>query len=126
MATGKLTVDDIAKIDFRDTTDLIVLSACRTALAVSADMSEGISIAEAFATAGAPSLVASLWDVEDEATSMLMSAFYARLSRATPSTDLLDALRAAQLHLIQYEKDGLRPYADPIYWAAFELIGDYR
>ncbi|MFT5431055.1 MAG: CHAT domain-containing protein [Myxococcota bacterium] len=126
MASGKLTVDDIAGIDFQDTTDLIVLSACRTALAVGDQMGEGISIAEAFATAGAPSLVASLWDVDDEATSKLMSAFYGQLSKQDEKTDLLEALRTAQLELIRYERDGENPFAEPVYWAAFELIGDYR
>ena len=126
LATERLTVDDIAGLDLAQRTHLVVLSACRTALAVGDRMGEGVSIAEAFATAGVPTLVASLWDVDDEATAILMSRFYENLASGGGKGDTLEALRRAQLSVLRLERDGMRPYEDPIYWAAFELIGDFR
>lgn len=124
MAKGTLTVDDIAGIEFSRETTLIVLSACQTAVAVGSHMGEGISIAEAFATAGVPTLVASLWNVPDASTSELMSRFYLHLKAARGDT--LDALRQAQLEVMNLEVAGRRPFAHPVFWAGFELIGDYR
>ncbi|MCO4762783.1 MAG: CHAT domain-containing protein [Myxococcales bacterium] len=124
MAKGALTVDDIAGIEFAEKTTLVVLSACKTAVAVGKSLGEGISIAEAFATAGVPTLVASLWNVPDAATSELMSRFYRHLR--TGKGDTLFALRAAQLELMRMEVGGRRPFRHPLYWAGFELIGDYR
>ena len=56
MAKGPLTLDLISGLDFGDTTDLVVLSACQTAVAVGETAEEGISIAEAFAFGGVPTL----------------------------------------------------------------------
>lgn len=124
MAKGPLTLDLISGLDFGDTTDLVVLSACQTAVAVGETAEEGISIAEAFAFGGVPTLVASLWSVPDDATSELMVRFY-RLLRGG-DVDTVEALRRAQLELIALEKDGRRPFAHPLHWAAFGLIGDHR
>ncbi len=124
MARGTLTVDDIAGIEFARDTTLIVLSACKTAVAVGKQMGEGISIAEAFATAGVPTLVASLWNVPDAATSELMSRFYTHLRAG--KGDTLSALRAAQVELMRLDVGGRHPYSHPKFWAGFELIGDYR
>ncbi len=128
MASGEVLDDnDIVALKL-DGTRLIVLSACSTAVAphAAADAEgEGVSIAEAFASAEAPALVASLWDVDDKATRELMTSFYKRLG-ADPKKDTLDALREAQLHVLRLERDGIREFEDPRYWAAFELIGDYR
>lgn len=137
MAHGPLTVDEIAGFaGLEGHTSLVVLSACQTAMERGRSHGdEVISVAEAFATAGAPALIASLWDVDDDATAELMTAFYKNLRRdaAAPSAsaegggrDLLDALRGAQLKLLRAKVAGVRPWADPARWAAFQLIGDYR
>jgi len=91
---------------------------------------ELISVASAFANAGAPSLVASLWEVDDEATAELMTEFY-RLIKAGKDKegrplDTLEALRQAQLHVMHLNRAGATPFADPAYWAGFQLIGEYR
>ena len=127
MAKDPLTVDEITGFSgLEDKTDLVVLSACETALeAGHSNGDEVISIASAFATAGAPALVASLWAVDDAATSELMSEFY-RVLQSTPPVDTLEALRQAQIHVLRFQKDGKRVFAAPGFWAAFELIGDYR
>ncbi len=125
MAGENLTVDEITGFEgLEGHTDLVVLSACETAIELGRSTGdEVISIASAFATAGAPALVASLWDVDDQATSELMVQFYAALKQGG---DTLEALRQAQLAVMRMEVAGKRPYADPAYWAAFELIGDFR
>jgi CHAT domain-containing protein len=142
MANAALTVDEITGFEgLKGHTDLVVLSACETAVELKPQMGhekgrlvmapgtligdEVISIASAFAAAGAPALVASLWQVDDAATSELMAHFYGLL-RSSPSTDVLEALRQAQLHVLRLEVDGRRRLADPSFWAAFELIGDFR
>jgi CHAT domain-containing protein len=66
-----------------------------------------------------------LWEVDDEATAELMMEFY-RLLHTQPDMDTLEALRQAQIHVMKLTRDGVQPFADPSYWAAFQLIGDYR
>lgn len=100
-------------------TDLVVLSACETARG-EIFRGEGIvGFTRAFMFAGAPRIVVSLWKVSDEATSELMTAFYKYLfdDDDTPSA----ALRKAQLSLIESDK-----WADPYYWGAFVLEGEWR
>src|SRR3989442_415357 len=99
--------------------ELVVLSACRTGLGKEVRGEGLIGLTRGFMYAGASSVVASLWKVDDEATAELMKRFYANmLQRAvTPAT----ALRAAQ-NSIRQEPQWRSPY----YWAAFTLQGDYR
>jgi CHAT domain-containing protein len=95
--------------------DLTVLSACNTALGL-LQRGEGLSgITQAVMAAGSPSLVVSLWSVDDKSTSILMKYFYQELVSGKTKAD---ALRGAKLHLID---DG---YGDPLYWAGFILMGD--
>jgi CHAT domain-containing protein len=128
MARGPLSVDDIVQFsDLEGKTGLVVLSACETALEHGNRAGdEFISLARAFGAAGAPSILASLWKVDDKATSELMATFYSQL-RKSPQVDTLEALRQAQLHVLRLtEKDGRRLYQHPGYWAPFTLIGDFR
>jgi hypothetical protein len=78
-----------------------------------------IGLTRGFMYAGASSVVASLWKVDDEATSELMKRFYSNMLQhgMTPAA----ALRAAQ-NSIRQEPNWSSPY----YWAAFTLQGDYR
>ncbi len=99
-----------AKSDAR----LVVLSGCESALG-RATQGEGVlGLASAFFAAGAHSLVASIWEVDDRATAELMERFYTGLAEGKP---VAAALRAAQLDI-----RGKRPH--PFYWAGFVVIGD--
>ena len=101
-------------------TSLVFLSACETAVENAAgNGSELISLAEAFAMAGPPTLVATLWKVDDEATSRLVLGFYSELAKGR--TDTLEALRTAQLALLK-DKD----FALPYFWAPFVMMGSWR
>ncbi len=92
---------------------LAVLSACSTGLGQKS-MGEGLlGLAWAFQGAGCPSVVASLWPVDDAATGKLMSRFY-REVKAGRRLD--DALRTAQQAV-------RKEYPLPVYWAGFHLIG---
>jgi hypothetical protein len=76
---------------------------------------ELIGLQRAFLYAGAPSVVASLWSVDDQATGMLMEHFYHNLRQGMGKAE---ALRKAQLAMME-------EYPNPYYWAAFQLTGDY-
>jgi CHAT domain-containing protein len=97
------------------TADLVVLSGCSTARGrLTGDGVFGLP--RAFIYAGTPSVVASLWDVSDQATAFLMDRFYAELLR---SGHKAGALRTAQL-------ETRRRYPHPAVWAPFVLIGEPR
>jgi CHAT domain-containing protein len=106
-----LTAADIMKQRLR--AGLVTLSACETALSSVRGGDEIIGLSRAFLTAGVPSLVLSLWKVNDESTFRLMRSFYEHLIRqkSPPS-----ALREGQLSLI---KNGDHPY----FWGPFIAIG---
>ncbi|HYO91684.1 MAG TPA: CHAT domain-containing tetratricopeptide repeat protein, partial [Pyrinomonadaceae bacterium] len=99
--------------------DLVVLSACRTALGKEVRGEGLIGLTRGFMHAGASSVVASLWKVDDEATAELMRRFYGNMlqSGMRPA----EALRTAQ-NSIRQESQWRSPY----YWAAFTLQGDYQ
>jgi CHAT domain-containing protein len=99
--------------------DLVVLSACRTGLGKEVRGEGLIGLTRGFMYAGASSVVASLWKVDDEATSELMKRFYTNMLQRgmTPAA----ALRAAQ-NSIRQEPQWRAPY----FWAAFTLQGEYR
>jgi CHAT domain-containing protein len=95
---GILTAAEADQLDLRGT-ELVVLSACETALG-QASAGEGmLGLQRAFQVAGARALVASLWKVDDAATAVLMEEFYSNLwKRKLPK---LEALRQAQLTLLK-------------------------
>lgn len=111
--------------------DLVVLSACESALGRELSGEGLIGLTRAFQYAGARSVVATLWDVADQTTAELMARFYRHLA-AGLSKD--EALRAAQIELIRQpvriitasgqalETDA----SNPFFWAAFQLFGDWR
>jgi CHAT domain-containing protein/Flp pilus assembly protein TadD len=102
-------VEDLSKVE------LVTLSACSSAGTHSYN-GEGLTgLAWAFLWSGAHHVVASLWNVDDQATAQLMDAFYAHLSRGeTP----VQALRQAKLKLIRSEGRYRKPY----YWGAFQTF----
>lgn len=99
--------------------NLVVLSACRTGLGKDVRGEGLIGLTRGFMYAGASSVVASLWKVDDEATSELMKRFYSNMLQQgmTPAA----ALRAAQNSIRQEPQ-----WSSPYYWAAFTLQGDYH
>ena len=105
----------------REKNSLVFLSACQTAKEAgkSGSGSELITLAEAFAMAGAPTLIATLWEVEDNATRLFSETFYDQL--ANKNKDKLDAMRTGQIALIRSAE-----YAHPFYWASFLMIGSWR
>jgi CHAT domain-containing protein/tetratricopeptide (TPR) repeat protein len=124
---GRLSSEEIYAIPM--TADLVVLSACRSGLGrVSADGMIGLT--RAFFTAGAPSLVATLWDVADAPPARLWPEFYARVG----TMDKARALRQAQLSLLSDLRAGRvttqSPFGPvtlndrPVFWANFVLIGE--
>ncbi len=114
---GFVGLRDVSDLDLR--ADLVVLSGCRTALGKEVCGEGLIGLTRAFMVAGAGRVVASLWQVRDQATAELMKRFYrGMLSEHLPPAA---ALRSAQLSL-----RGERRFRDPFFWAAFTLQGDWR
>jgi CHAT domain-containing protein/Tfp pilus assembly protein PilF len=111
--------------------DLVVLSACESALGRELSGEGMIGLTRAFQYAGARSVVASLWDVTDQVTAELMARFHRHLA-AGLSKD--EALRAAQIELIRNpvritttNRQTLETDASaPFFWAAFQLFGNWQ
>jgi CHAT domain-containing protein len=104
--------------------DLVVLSACETGLGEIRGGEGIIGLTRAFQYAGARSVLASLWRVDDRATAELMERFYHHLRAGKPKAE---ALRAAQLDLLgaQSGHPG-RNAAAPYFWASMQLFGDWQ
>ncbi len=101
--------------------DLVVLSACDSALGRELAGEGLLGLTRAFHYAGARSVVASLWQVPDQATAELMVRFHRHLRAGA---DRAEALRAAQAEL---SAGAAGPAArPPYYWAGFQLFGDRR
>ncbi len=140
---------------------LVVLSACETGLAQNdwaanpgenVELSDGrevSSIAQAFITAGANTVIASLWQVSDAATSEVMQSFYGSLAQNTADTPvtIAQAMQTAQLQMLYGSTDAdfgpnrsteqdatidvqttassaSSRYAHPYYWSPFVIIGN--
>jgi CHAT domain-containing protein len=112
-ANQGLEVREIYDLNLNDTS-LVVLSACETQLGAQSRGDDIVGLNRAFIYAGASTVVASLWKVDDQATSLLMRSFYTHLKRGRGKAE---ALRIAQ-------SETRRQYSNPYYWAAFILTGD--
>ncbi len=112
---GHLEVHEIFNLDLAGT-NLVVLSACDTALGEHTPGDELVGMTRAFLYAGSPAVVTSLWSVDDAASAALMESFYRHLRRASTSAQ---ALRLAQLEVMGEER-----WRSPYFWAAFVLTGD--
>src|SRR5258708_21601913 len=101
----------------RDTAELqlAVLSACQTQTVADAGASGNEGLAQALLSRGVPHVLASRWNVDSEATSLLMAQFYAHL---LSGQNVAAAMRASQLQVA-----ALPRFADPHYWAAFGVNG---
>ncbi len=96
--------------------DLAVLSACETSLGQLAPGEMPLTLAGAFAEAGARSTLTSLWQVDDAATMELMIRFYQELAEGKDRVAALTAARESQLNS--------EDFGHPYYWAAMSLQGD--
>jgi CHAT domain-containing protein/tetratricopeptide (TPR) repeat protein len=114
---GLIRLDDI--YDMKLNADLVVLSACETALGEEVRGEGLIGLTQGFMYAGARSLAVSLWQVPDRATAELMIRFYGFMFRDGQAA--AQALRNAQLSIAAEAR-----WSDPYYWGAFELVGDWR
>jgi len=93
---------------------LVTLSACQTAVSRVSRGDEMLGLVRGLVYAGTPSIVASLWNVDDASTAELMNEFYSNLT----SMDKAQALQYAQIKIMKEKKS-------PFFWAPFVLIGDY-
>lgn len=141
LSEGRLAPMQLRSLDWRKPpVDLLVLSACRTAIG---DEQVELGFAGVAVQAGVKSVIASLWDVNDEGTLGLMTEFYRQLKGAPIKAE---ALRQAQLAMIndqvrlergklvttggtsaipaQLTRIGDRDFSHPYYWSAFALIGN--
>ncbi|MCC6540127.1 MAG: CHAT domain-containing protein, partial [Bryobacterales bacterium] len=117
LSGGSLRLRDLYRL--RTGARLVVLSACQTALGAEMKREGLIGLTRGFQQAGAASVVASLWKVEDRATAELMRHFYTALLRdARPAAD---ALHHAQRQLAASPR-----WSHPFYWAGFVLQGEWR
>jgi len=99
--------------------DLVVLSACQTALGREIRGEGLVGLTRGFMYAGARGVVASLWQVDDESTAELMKRFYRAMLKEGRRP--ADALRRAQLEMARD-----RRWSAPFYWAGFVLQGDWK
>jgi CHAT domain-containing protein/tetratricopeptide (TPR) repeat protein len=119
---GRLTAEEIGWFDLGGCR-LAVLSACETGVGVTRSGEGALSLRRYFLAAGARSVVATMWRIDDRATVELMNDLYRRL--LLEGSGVLDALRGAQLACI--ERDRAESGAtDPAVWGAFVLSGDWR
>ena len=107
---GVLTSAEIATMDF-NSCDIVVLSACETGLGEITD--EGVfGLQRAFKNAGVNTIIMSLWEVDDQATSLMMQTFYSNLMRGKSKRDSFSAAK----------NEVRKKYSDPRYWAAFVML----
>jgi CHAT domain-containing protein len=99
--------------------DLVVLSACQTALGKEIRGEGLVGLTRGFMYAGAPRVIASLWQIDDRASAEFMKRFYEAMlgQKLRPAA----ALRAAQVSMSQDPR-----WRQPHYWAAFTLQGEWK
>jgi CHAT domain-containing protein len=111
---GRLTVSEI--FDMKMSSSLTTLSACETALGEVNRGNELIGLSTAFLYSGSEAVIVSLWKVDDQATSLLMTAFYEGLSKGLT---ISHSMALAQRKLM-----AIPVYSSPYYWSPFIIIGD--
>jgi CHAT domain-containing protein len=114
----RLTQGEVLELPFNKV-DLVTLSACETAFGDrDPDGGEVTTLAAAFSSAGATSVLASLWSVDDESTKEFMIHFYTQLAAGQSKAA---SLQSAQIALMKTVK-----FSHPLFWAPFVLMGDWR
>jgi len=107
--------------------DLLTLSACNTAVGLTnASGAEWESLGMIAQRKGAKAIIATLWPVADDSTTLLMQQFY-RVHEMERGISKAEALRRAQLALLEGTGDPNRTrFAHPYFWAPFILIGNWK
>jgi CHAT domain-containing protein len=118
---GLLTAEEIASLELSGVR-WAVLSACRSGLGTIRNGEGVLGLRRAFAIAGASTLIMSLWQVEDEATSAWMEALYRARSRPLSTAA---AVRQAGLDLLELQRRAGRT-THPFNWGGFIAAGDWR
>jgi CHAT domain-containing protein len=113
---GILTALEVTALDLHGTA-LVTLSACDTAVGAVRPGDGVYGMARAFQLAGVRSLLATLWQVEDNGTRELVRRTYTQLCAG--------ALRVNALCNVQREMMGSGPYRHPFYWSGFVMVGDF-
>jgi CHAT domain-containing protein/Flp pilus assembly protein TadD len=114
---GFLQLHDVYNLKL--SADLVVLSACETALGKDIRGEGLVGLTRGFMYAGVPRIVASLWNVDDAATAELMGMFYKAM--LTEGKRPAEALRTAQVNMWRTNQ-----WSSPYYWAAFTLQGEWK
>lgn len=108
---GILSAYEVSQLDLSKC-NLVVLSACETGLGFNSTYGRSIGLETAFKLAGVKSVMASLWEVPDDATSLLMRSFYSALAKGDyPQTALVKA-----------QAEVAKQYPQPYYWAGFSIM----
>jgi CHAT domain-containing protein/Tfp pilus assembly protein PilF len=114
---GFLRLHDIYNLELQ--ADLVALSACETALGQEIRGEGLVGLTRGFMYAGAARVLASLWSVDDRATSVLMKSFYGHMFSGGLSPAA--ALRQAQSEMAHGSR-----WSSPYYWAGFSLQGEWQ
>lgn len=119
LSDGHLEQGEIFRLPLENTA-LVTLSACSTALREKGNKKfiYATTLAEAFWLGGSRSVVASLWQVDDESTRLLMVEFYKQLKAGES--------KATALRLAQESLRNNPNFSHPFFWSGFVLFGDYR
>jgi CHAT domain-containing protein len=112
-----LTVEEIFDLQLKS--NLVTLSACQSGVNELRLGDDLVGLTRAFIFAGTPSVLASLWNVNDLSTSIFMREFYHAWLKEDKSK--AEALQYAQLSVRQKKE-----YQRPFYWAPFILVGDWQ
>ncbi len=126
-ADGFLTVSEISKLDLN--ADLVTLSACKSQLGELVKGEGLIGLSRAFILAGASSVVASLWDVDDKLTSTFMKRFYWNLARGFNKAEALRESRTwirRESFLVDDQFGIVTRNVHPYFWSAFVLLGEHQ
>lgn len=114
--TEFLYADEIYKLNLK--AKVVVLSACETGLGKNYKGEGVFSMARAFSYAGCPTVVISLWNVNDNATADIMGSFYKHLSKGEA---ISQALRDAKIDYLKHSDEiGFQP----AFWSSFVVFGD--
>jgi tetratricopeptide (TPR) repeat protein len=113
---GSLTVHEILSSVDLSGVNLVVLSACRSAVGERSGGDEVVGLTRALLYAGTPGVISTLWNIDDAASAGLMKEFYRHL---TSGEAVAEALQGAQVAVLKSKS-----FQHPKYWAAFTLSGD--
>ena len=114
---GRLEVHEIMGLQLK--ADLVTLSACDTAMGTGyfSEAPPGddlVGLTRAFLSTGTPTVLASLWELNDRSAVQFMSSFYGQMRRSDKARSLANAQRRMKLRT---------PYSHPYYWGAYVMVG---